>query len=161
MVSRRGQRGFSYIAVLIATAIIAAGASIALEANATLQRRANETELLAIGAEYRAALESYAAATPVGQPSAPLELQELLRDPRHPGVRRHLRRLYPDPMTGKAEWGVARSPDGRIIAIHSLSRSETWKRADFPRGMEHFARATHHDEWVFGPMPTAPARPPR
>jgi type II secretory pathway pseudopilin PulG len=155
------QRGFSYIGLLIVVAIVTTGASIAIEASAALQQRAGEEELLAIGAEYRAALESYAAATPFGQPTTPLEWKDLLRDPRQPGVRRHLRRIYADPLSGRSEWGLVRSPDGRIAGIHSLSRTETWKRADFPPGMEHFVRAQRHDEWVFAPLPVQTARTAR
>lgn len=157
----KAQRGFSYIGLLIVVALIATGSSIAIEASAALQQRANEEELLAIGAEYRTALENYAAATPVGQPTTPLELSDLLRDPRHPGVRRHLRRIYPDPLTGTPRWGTIRKPDGRIAGIHSLSRSVTWKRSDFPPEMEHFARAMRHDEWVFAPLPVEAARSAR
>lgn len=152
------QGGFSYIGLLIVVAIMATGTSIAIEGSAALQQRAGEEELLAIGAEYRAALVSYAAATPFGQPQTPLELRELLRDPRYPGVRRHLRRIYLDPLTGRPGWGVVRNPDGRIAGIHSLSRAETWKRADFMPGLEHFVRAKRHDEWVFAPLPVPVVR---
>lgn len=158
VIAVKAQRGFSYIGLLIVMAIIATGTSIAIEAGATLQQRTGEEELLAIGAEFRAALESYAAATPFGQPTTPLELKDLLRDPRHPGVRRHLRRIYADPLTGKSRWGLLRSPDGRIAGIHSLSKSKTWKRAEFPPGMEHFARAQRHDQWIFAPLPLQAAR---
>lgn len=156
--SSQRQQGFTYLGLLIVVAIVAAGTGIAVEAGTALQQRANELELLAIGAEYRAALESYAAATPLGQPTHPLELKELLLDPRHAGMRRHLRRLYPDPLTGRQDWGVVRAPDGRIVGIHSLSRTETWKRTDFPPGSEHFTKAARHDQWVFAPSPVWAAR---
>lgn len=152
----RLQRGFTYIGLLIMVAIVAAGATAALEAGATLQRRDVEAELLAIGGEFRAALQSYADATPVGMPQAPLELRELLRDPRYPGLRRHLRRIHPDPLSGKSEWGIVRAPDGRIAGIHSLSRTPVIRRASFPLGLEHFATAARHDEWVFAPLPALP-----
>lgn len=153
MRSGRRQAGFTYVGLLIAVAVIAAGATAALDAGARVQLREQETELLAIGQEFRAALKSYAEATPVGQPDAPKELSELLRDPRYPGTKRHLRRIYPDPLTGREEWGVDRSPDGRIIGIHSLSASPTFRRTGFPAGMEWFAKAERHDEWVFAVMP--------
>lgn len=152
---RSGKRpaGFTYVGLLIAVAVMAAGATAALDAGARLQLREQEAELLAIGQEFRAALKSYAEATPVGQPDAPKELGELLRDPRHPGVKRHLRRIYPDPLTGREEWGFARSPDGRIIGMRSLSTSASFRRTGFPAGMEQFAQAERHDEWVFAWMP--------
>jgi type II secretory pathway pseudopilin PulG len=147
------QAGFTYIGLLIIVALVAAGATAALGAGAAVQRRAAEAELIAIGLEFRQALQSYADATPPGQPAEPRELAELLRDPRYPGVRRHLRRLYPDPLTGNAEWGVVRSPDGRITGIHSRSKTATIRSTDFPVGLESFAPAEWHDAWVFAPMP--------
>lgn len=154
---RPGRRpaGFTYIGLLIAVAVIAAGATAALGAGAGIQQRDTEAELLAIGQEFRRALQGYADATPFGQPDAPRELAELLRDPRDPGVRRYLRRIYPDPLTGKAEWGIDRFPDGRIRGIHSLSRTPTIRRAGFPAGLEGFAKAECHDEWVFALTPPA------
>jgi type II secretory pathway pseudopilin PulG len=148
--------GFTYIGLLIFIAMLGAAATASLGAGANLLRRGAEAELLAIGLEFRAALKSYAEATPFGQPDAPKELAELLRDPRHPGVRRHLRRLYPDPLTGRTEWGVVRDPGGRILGIHSLSTTATLRQDNFPFGLEAFKEARRHDEWVFALMPQAP-----
>lgn len=145
----RRQGGFTYVALLIFVAVIAAGAAAALEAGSRVQERSREGELLAIGLEYRAALLRYAAATPSGFPDAPRELAELLRDSRFPHRVRHLRRIYVDPLTGRDEWGIERSPDGRIRGIHSLSTTPTLKRAEFPRGLEAFEQAERHDQWIF------------
>lgn len=154
---RNGRRvaGFTYVGLLIFIALLAVGTSASLEAGAALQQRAAEAELLAIGLEMRTALQSYADATPVGQPTAPRDLAELLRDPRHSGIKRHLRRIYVDPLTGKSEWGIVRGPDGRIAGIHSLSPTPPFRRSGFPVGCEAFAQAERHDAWVFALMPTA------
>jgi type II secretory pathway pseudopilin PulG len=149
--------GFTYIGLLIFVAVLGAAATASLGAGASLLRRGAEAELLAIGLEFRAALKSYAEATPFGQPDAPKELAELLRDPRYPGVRRHLRRLYPDPLTGRTEWGVVRDPGGRILGIHSLSTTATLRQAEFPLGLESFQQARRHDEWVFALVPQVTA----
>lgn len=157
----RPQSGFTYVGLLIVVAMIAAGSAAVLGAGVNLQMRDNEAELLAIGREFRRALQDYADATPVGQPTAPKELAELLRDPRYLGVRRHLRRIYPDPLTGKTEWGIERAPDGRISGIHSLSPTPTLRHTGFPTGMEAFEQAEHHNEWVFAlaPVPSAKLNP--
>jgi type II secretory pathway pseudopilin PulG len=147
--------GFTYIGLLIFVAVLGAAATASLGAGTSLLRRGSEAELLAIGLEFRAALKSYAEATPFGQPDAPKELAELLRDPRHPGVRRHLRRLYVDPLTGKAEWGLVRDPGGRILGIHSLSTTPTLRQENFPLGLESLKEARRHDEWVFALVPQA------
>jgi type II secretory pathway pseudopilin PulG len=151
--------GFTYVGLLIMVAVLATAASAALSAGVGLLHREAEAELLAIGLEYRAALKSYAEATPLGQPDAPQEFAELLRDPRHPGLRRHLRRVYPDPLTGRKEWGMVRDPGGRIIGIHSLSTTATLRRDGFPLGLESFKEARRHDEWLFALAPAVP-RPP-
>ena len=141
--------GFTYIALLIIVAMIAAGATAALGAGAAIQQRESEAELLKIGLEFRQAMQSYTDATPAGQPTEPRELTELLRDPRYPGVRRHLRRIYPDPLTGQTEWGIVRSPDGRISGIHSLSKTPTIRQTGFPAGLEGLEKAETHDAWIF------------
>jgi type II secretory pathway pseudopilin PulG len=154
-VARVKAGGFTYIGLLIFIAVLGAAATASLGAGANLLGRGAEVELLAIGLEFRAALKSYAEATPFGQPDAPKELAELLRDPRHPGVRRHLRRVYPDPLTGRAEWGLLRDPGGRILGIHSLSATSTLRQENFPLGLESFKEARRHDEWVFALVPQA------
>lgn len=103
------QRGFTYLSVVILVAIIGLVGAATLRLGVTMQRAAAEEELLRIGAEFSDALQSYAAATPAGQPTFPPSLNELLKDPRFPQVRRHLRRIYVDPMTGKPEWGLVRA----------------------------------------------------
>jgi len=147
------QTGFTYIALLIIVAVIAAVATAALGAGVAIQQRDTEAELLAIGLEFRQALQSYADATPAGQPTEPREIAELLRDPRYPGVRRHLRRIYPDPLTGQMEWGMVRLPDGRISGMHSLSKTPTIRHTGFAAGLEGLEKAESHDAWVFALMP--------
>lgn len=156
MSSGKWQAGFTYVGLLIAVASIAVGAMKVLQNGERLQQREKEAELIAIGLEFRAALKSYAEATPFGQPDAPKALNELLRDPRYPGTKRHLRRIYPDPLNGGNIWGIVRSPDGRILGIHSLNNSPTLRRSGFPAGLEAFAQARCHDEWVFALQPVLP-----
>src|SRR4028118_2405772 len=72
-----------------------------------LQRAAAEEELLEIGAQFQQALRSYAAATPPGQKPQPASLQDLLKDPRFPNPRRHLRKIFVDPLTGQAGGGLS------------------------------------------------------
>lgn len=154
---RMRQQGMTYIGLLIAVAIIAAAATASLAAGTAMQQRYTEAELLAIGLEYRAALQSFANATPAGLPTTPMELAELLEDPRYPGVRRHLRRIYPDPLTGNTNWGIVRGPDGRISGVHSLSRTPTIRHSGFPPGLESLEQAQVHSDWVFSPS-LAPQR---
>lgn len=139
-----------YLALLLGIALIGGLSAIGLNVAHTAAQRSAEAELLAIGLEFRHALQSYAEATPNGLPNTPESLAELLRDPRNPGIQRHLRRLYIDPFTGKAEWGVIRGPDQRIIGIHSLSNTVTLKHENFPMELSSLSGALRHSDWVFG-----------
>ena len=148
------QAGFAYVALMIAVATIGLAAAATLQAGSLLARREAEQVLLDCGRDFRAALDDYARATPAGQPSAPPALASLLRDPRFPGIVRHLRRVPYDPMTGKAEWGLAMTPDGQGIAgIHSLSTARPIKRDGFEPGLRNLRDADSYAEWVFMPTP--------
>lgn len=144
------QHGFTYVSVVILVMIIGLVGAASLRLGVTLQRAAAEQALLDIGMEYSNALASYAAATPSGQPSYPHSFQELLKDPRFPQVRRHLRRVYVDPMTGKAEWGIVKATEsGGILAIYSLSKAAPIKIANFPPRFAAFEGKSSLDEWRF------------
>ncbi len=99
-----GERGFSYLFALFA--IVLVGLSM-MGANAqwkTMMQREREVELLFRGDQYRRAIKAYAEA--VSAPKQyPLRVEDLLKDPRT--SKRHLRALYPDPMTGEAHPMVA------------------------------------------------------
>jgi type II secretory pathway pseudopilin PulG len=142
--------GFTYIGLLILIAILGMATAATLQVGALLQRRAAEQELLAIGLEMHTALTSYAAATPVGQSAFPATLEDLLLDPRYPGVRRHLRRVYLDPITRNAQWGLVMSANGQGIAgIYSLSEQQPIKLAHFAPPFANFENKSRYRDWVF------------
>lgn len=154
MRSGEHQGGFAYLVLLLAIALIGIAASSAVSLGATLARRDAELQLLAIGAEFDQALRSYAgvpgAATAVAGARGPRNLEDLLRDPRYPGVRRHLRKLYADPLTGSAEWGLVRDGEGFIIGVYSQSAGRPIKRGQFPPMQAHFEEAESYSGWAFG-----------
>ena len=86
-------------------------------------------------------------------------LEDLLADKRYPSVRRYLRRVYPDPMTGSAEWGLVRGPNGGITGVQSRSTAQPLKKANFPKEYEAFAGAATYRDWVFAFAPPAGAPP--
>ena len=147
-------RGFAYVLLLVALAVIAVAATASVNLGAAMTRRQAERELLAIGMEFRQALHSYAG-LPAGTgapPGArgPRSLDDLLRDPRAPGVRRHLRKLYADPLTGKAEWGLVTDPQGFITGVHSLAEGRPIQRTGFAPVLASFEEAGDYRQWVFG-----------
>jgi type II secretory pathway pseudopilin PulG len=140
--------GFTYVWLLLAVAFMAAGLAAVAELATTAMRRDKEAELLFVGDEFARAIAQYRASSS-GSPQYPQRLEDLLADKRFPNVRRHLRRIYPDPMTGSTEWGLVRGPGGGIVGVYSRSTTQPLKSANFPKGYEAFASATSYADWRF------------
>jgi type II secretory pathway pseudopilin PulG len=144
-------RGFTYIGLLILVAIVAIAATATVQLGAVVQRRDAERELLYAGEQFQRALFTYASRTPGGMPRLPKELADLVRDPRQPSVVvRHLRRVPVDPIRGKAEWGVVRTPDGFITGVYSLSDARPIKVDNFDPTFAHLEGAESYKDWIFG-----------
>lgn len=139
--------GFSYVGVLILLALLSLTATATLGLGAVSERRAAEEELLRIGAEFEAALQSYASA---GGRRFPTSLEELVNDQRFARPRRHLRQIYVDPLTGQATWGVVELPGHGVVGVYSLADGVPIRRAGFAAPFERFADAASYREWVFG-----------
>lgn len=165
------QAGFTYLGLIIFVFILGMVGAATLKIGSLLQRAHAEQELLEIGYQFSTALRTYAEATPRGQPPQPSTLQELLRDTRFPNPRRHLRKIFVDPVSGKAEWGLVRAGEGgRILGVHSLSQAAPLKLANFDKRFPGFENREHIADWKFmadkqgaaAPLaPLAPgARPP-
>ena len=157
--SARRTGGFTYVALLIAVAIVGAGLAGAAELWSQGERREREKDLLFIGGEFRRAIERYYLDSPGLAKSYPQELSDLLEDRRFPKPRRHLRRLYRDPMTGKAEWGGLEAPTGGIMGVRSLSDAETIKRSGFSLEDRALEGAERYSEWEFRYEPVVTGSP--
>jgi type II secretory pathway pseudopilin PulG len=153
------ETGFSYIGVLILLAILSAALAATMDVWHTTMQREKEKELLFVGNQFRAALQSYytggGGKVPAGR--YPTRIDDLLLDGRSPTIVRHLRKLFVDPITGKAEWGLVTLPDGEIIGVHSLSDDEPLKQAGFLQRDADFEGKTKYSEWVFSFKVQAPA----
>jgi type II secretory pathway pseudopilin PulG len=145
---RRRQRGFAYLWTLMLVAFMGVGLTIGAGLYATAARRDKERELLFIGHEFRLALERYYNAGAAGQNQYPLTLQELLKDPRFPNARRHLRRLYADPISGKPDW-VLVMQQGRIVGVRPLSSQRPIKQDNFDDDDIGLAKKSRYADWVF------------
>jgi type II secretory pathway pseudopilin PulG len=141
--------GFTYVGLLILVAILAVVATATIQLGAVAQRRDAERELLYSGSQFQLALRSYRDASPVGTPPFPTELAQLLSDPRFPSLRRHLRAIPVDPMTGNPKWGIVRSPEGGIIGVHSLSDARPIKVGNFEPEFASFTGKEKVSEWLF------------
>jgi len=143
------QSGLVLLAVLIFLLLTTLGASAMVELQRTHAQRAREEELLFVGDQYRRAIKSYYSSVPAGKSrTAPRSLDDLLEDKRFPMPVRHLRRLYPDPMTGKADWVLVQGAGG-ILGVHSSSTQSPFKKREFPIQYRDFQDKESYADWVF------------
>jgi type II secretory pathway pseudopilin PulG len=150
------EHGFTYLGALILIAVVSVAATATLKLGVAMQRREAEEQLLTIGGEFRDAFVSYANATPLGQPRTPASLDDLLKDPRFPTVRRHLRKIYLDPISGKQEWGtIPAQPGPGIMGVYSLADGTPIKVANFEPRFQDFEGMTSYRDWIFMPPPEA------
>lgn len=150
---KRRQHGYAYLFLLLTVATISTFAGYSLEVGSTLKRKQAEEELLRIGQEMERALISYASRSPARgglSRGGPSELNDLLKDPRNPGIHRHLRKAYNDPLTGNASWGILRDASGAILGVYSLAPGKPIKESGFPTRWAAFEVATSYSEWIFG-----------
>lgn len=145
------QRGATYLLMLFAVAALGLGLARFGTLWATQAQREREAELLFVGGEFARAISSYRVADPTGLGEGPRDLQDLLADPRQPFVRRHLRRLYRDPMTGAADWIVERQ-GGQIVGIRSRSSRPALRSAGLPAWVSVGASVgeARYSDWLFG-----------
>ncbi len=120
MANGKGQDGYGlvFLIFLIAAAGLAM-AGLGEVWSRTAQRQKRE-ELDFIGRQFVLAIESYRSQSPDGSPPLPQRLEDLLTDTRSGPTRRHLRRLFADPYSGRAEWGLIVTERG-IAGIYSLA----------------------------------------
>lgn len=161
--------GFTYIGLLVAIVLIGGALAAVAETWSLQARREREAELLYRGHAIRRAIGAYVALNAGGSARYPMELENLVQDDRWPQVRRYLRRVYEDPMTGQADWTLIRAPDGGIMGVASSSQAEPIKRAGFKPDDNAFSDADCYCDWKFiyqprrnflaPSMPTAPGNP--
>jgi len=147
------QAGLTYLAVIMVAALL----STTLAAGGIVwhfaEQRAREDELLYVGRQFRMAIGRYYLNQPGPQKEYPKRLDDLLRDPRHPGTVRYLRKLYADPMTGSTDWGLLKTPDGSILGVYSKSERAPVKIGHFRPNDRHLARKSKYSEWKFVYLP--------
>jgi type II secretory pathway pseudopilin PulG len=140
------QRGFTFIGLLVVVVIMGLMLTVVARVWSTTERRERETQLLFVGHEFRMAIASYYAS---GH-RYPSSLEDLLKDERFPVPKRHLRRLYVDPITGQADWTLVPTPDGQgIMGVASSSGATPLKRAGFDLIDESFKDADCYCAWQF------------
>lgn len=143
--------------LLLVVGVMGAGLAAYGQIYSHQAQREKEAELIFRGGQYRLAIESYYRK----EQTYPKSLAELLADNRYPTPVRHLRRLYPDPMTGRAQWGLMETPDGTgVMGVYSTSEEAPIKTGGFALADQHFADAKTYKGWQFfhSPGGAAPAQ---
>lgn len=118
------QRGFTYLWVLVAVAILGIGLMAVSEVWVTTVRRQKLEQLDWIGAQFTQAIGSYYQSGPGGAHVYPATLQDLLEDRRFVTTRRHLRSVYANPFTGKPDWELLPAADGRARGVRAVVPEE-------------------------------------
>lgn len=113
----RRQRGFTYLGLLLAIALLGLGLAAASEVWSTVARRQRIEQLEWVGRQYAQAIGSYYESSPGRVKAFPNSLQDLVEDRRFAFVRRHLRQVYVNPFSEAADWDLLKAPDGGIRGI--------------------------------------------
>ena len=153
----RRERGITYLGLLLAVALTSGALAAGSAVWSHQQRREREKQLLWAGDQIRRALVAYAA---TGVDAAgrrfPARLEDLLEDKRSLLPRRHLRRLYHDPITHGQPWGLVRDERGGIVAVFSSSDAVPIKTAGFAREDAEFESARRYRDWRFAAAALVP-----
>ena len=148
---RAGERGFTYVWVMAAVAILGVGLAAMGSLWSDDARREREQEALRIGRLYAEAIDSYYRASPGSAKLYPPSLEALLEDTRFVGTYRHLRRLYGDPLRPGQPWSVVRGADGRVRGVASTSEDAPLRQEPLDLGVVVLPAARKYSEWQFVP----------
>jgi type II secretory pathway pseudopilin PulG len=182
----QGRAGFTYMGMLVIIMIIGITSAVVAQSWKVAAKREKEKELLWRGHQFRLAIQRYYQARLKGQAVAgapanasyyPTSLNDLLKDPTAPGTVRYLRKIYADPMTGKADWALDPPPPppggistvgGTVMSgehfagVHSLSDEEPLKKDNFDledikfTNISGAGRKARYSDWLFDYDPNAP-----
>lgn len=159
MGARRGQAGFTYLALLFFVAAMGIMLALSGQLWSTAQQRVKERELLYIGGEFQRAIGAYYEGSPGTLKRYPRQLEDLLMDNRMAGTVRRLRRIYLDPMTLSADWGLVTAPDGGIMGVYSRSSARPVKEGNFADNQVGFDAAPSYASWRFVYEPVVAVTP--
>lgn len=146
---RRAQRGFTYIWLLAAMAVLGFALAAIGPLWATQAQREREAELLRVGAAYARAIEHYYALSPGGVKTMPSRVDDLLLDPRFPTPVRHLRVAYADPIDPSQSLEPIIGVGGQLLGVRSTSDLTPLRQVEWTDGRHVIAPAAHYKDWQF------------
>jgi type II secretory pathway pseudopilin PulG len=143
------EQGYIYLWTLFAVAL----AGVALAGVGPMwqieSQQEKERELLFVGDQFRRAIESYYNNSSGKAKRYPESLEQLLEDRSSLVIRRHLRKVFLDPMTNGFDWGLIKQSDTGITGVYSQSTGIPIKRANFPEHYSAFSEAKSYKDWKF------------
>lgn len=143
------QGGFTLVAALATMFLLALASQQVMTLVSQQAQREREAELLRIGAEYVRAIGTYYENSPGTVKVWPPSLDALTEDRRFVTLYRHLRRVYPDPITRSAEWGVVPAADGGIAGVYSQSGQQPIRTAGAALEDLGLGSAQRYSDWKF------------
>ena len=141
--------GFSYIGLLILVAVMGVALGLTGDLWQTEAQREREAQLLFVGDQFRQAIRHYVQQTASRLQAYPMRLDDLLLDPRYPNPHRYLRKIWLDPITGSADWGLVQGPNGEIFGVYSRSQAKPIKQANFSLADAAFEGKDKYSDWQF------------
>ena len=157
----RLEKGFIFIWALFAVALLGVIMAGIGQVWQTKTQREKEQELLFVGEQFHKAIMSYYNNATGGPKQYPESLEDLLLDDRSSTPKRHLRKIFLDPMTNSFKWGLVTEPapkqtteinliDGAgIIGVYSRSQKVPIKVKNFPDEYANFSKAESYQDWQF------------
>lgn len=161
---QQSEKGFIFLWALFAAAL----AGIMLAGTGQVwqikSQREKEKELLFVGDQFRQAVMSYYNDPAGGAKQYPESLEQLLEDKRGVTTKRHLRKIFIDPLTNTTDWGLVEEPDPEqegssvdmssgkekgIIGVYSLSKGIPLKIDNFKDHNADFSDAVTYQDWKF------------
>jgi type II secretory pathway pseudopilin PulG len=142
-------KGFTYLSVLLL--LIVSGIALTTTSHSwrTIMQREREKELLYRGDCITKAIESYCKAGGAEKITYPSRFEDLLKDPRFPAIKRHIRKIYKDPLTEDGDWGVILGPGKGIKGVYSKSKEIPLKTGGFSDKYKEFEKAKNYSDWKF------------
>jgi type II secretory pathway pseudopilin PulG len=147
--SRRAARGFTYLWLLAAMAVVGIAMAAVGPVWATQAQREREAELIRVGEAYARAIEHYRAMTPRGASPSPRSVDDLLADPRFAAPVRHLRSAYTDPLQPGRPLEPVLDATGGLAGVRSTSTLEPLLRVAWTDGTHTLAPAPRYCDWQF------------
>lgn len=159
------QYGFTMLAVLAAMLLSALAANAVMLNVAQQNVREREAQLMLMGSLFHRAIKDYYEMSPGAEKQWPKTLKDLTYDTRFVDVRRHLREVYPDPITRSEDWGLITIESGGrtgISGVYSKSINQPLNTAaasfsgfEMPSASQYSDRRFEYIPSVVAPAATA------